>query len=284
MQTNRTLHIISGLSAAGTMKIFLKSIDSNDKIAVWNDPLMYGPLFKDFSDNELKRRARYLNTFFGYNGYDLYPSMHNIIHYDFSRHERIVVWYGNGVDELLLLYMICSLTGERLFAANICELYELFPHYKTLPFPLALAHCSPDNARIMYDRIKPISEEEKAEYKSNWNRWAGSNAPLRLKGADNTIFEAGEDYFDSLILSKCSTEYTKAARIIGGVLGDLDQLIGDGFLSQRIIQLTRQQKLQVCNNKEFKDEIEKSNNTDPNKICINGVNVSQMRFFFVKLN
>lgn len=283
---DRSLHIILSFSAAGTMKEHLKEINSNDKIAVWNAPFTYGPLFKDFSDNELKRYAQYLNKLFGYYESDTnpYSTMHKIVNQNFGKYERVVVWHGDSVDELLLLYMICSLIKGRLFVADITELYELFPHFKSIIFPLALAHCSQDNIRIMYDKIKPISEEVKIEYSSRWDRWSKSDASLRLMGNDHMIFEANDDYFDSLILSKCSNVYIKVARIIGEVLACSNQLIGDSFLLNRVIWLIHQNKLLAYNNKEFRVEIEKSNRTNPNKRIINGINVTQMRFFSVKLN
>lgn len=283
-EINKTLHIVSGLAAAGTMKLYLKGIDSNDKIALWEAPFTYGPLFRDFSDKELKRRTSFFYNFFGHYEYDLYPAMHNIINRDFGKYQKVVVWHGDGVDECLLLYMICSLTEGQVYEADITELYELFPHFKSTPFPLALAHCSVDNIRIMYDKIKPVPEEAKARYISEWHKWSKSDAPLRLIDNDNTIFEAGEDYFDNLILSVCSTDYTKAARIIGEVLFKSNQLIGDGFLHKRVIWLIRQNKLQACNNKEATTEIEESNCTDANKIVVNGVNVTCMRFISVRLS
>lgn len=281
---NKTLHIVSDISAAGAIKMHLKGINSTDKVAEWSAPLMYGPLFSDFSDKELKRRAGYLNKLFGHYDYDPYSTMHNIVNCNFDKYEKVVVWHGNNVNELLLLYMLSSLTKGRLYEADITELYELFPHFKSTPVPLAVAYCSEDNIRIMYHKIKPISEETKAEYVAEWNRWAESDAPLRLKGNDNTIFEADEDYFDSSVLSACTTGYTKAARVIVNVFMGSNQLISDVFLTKRISWLIRQNKLSACNNKEFEAEIEESNSSDPNKIVVNGVNVTQIRFFSVKLS
>lgn len=279
-----TLHIVSGCAAGGTLKYYFKEVGIDEDVLAFKDTLRHAPIFRDFSDKELQNRSQNIELLFGKWDYlDYYTELYDFIHYDFDRYEKIVIWHGNSVDDRLLLYMACSLINGDLYYVDISEIKDLFPHLCKSPFLLSLGACSIADTGILYGKIKPISSELKQQYIAEWNRWSASDASLRIVDSDNNIVEVGEDYFDELILSNCTSEYNVSARVIGKTLCDSNFLVGDSFLLKRIISLITQNKLSACNNDKFSTEIEESNSSDKNEIVINGVNVTQMRFFSIKL-
>jgi len=283
---NKTLHIVSGMNAAGTMKLCFQTYELNDDILSFETGLTYGPIFRDFSDEELKKRSKYIDEFYSEPFFypDTYKGLHNFIKYDFSIYDKIVVWHGKNVDEMILLYMVSALINVDIYEADITELYDLFSRLKSGGFPLALGHCSPDNMRIMYDKIKPIPCELKQQYALEWDKWSKSDSELRILGDNNTILEVGEDYFDEFILSKCSDEYTSAARVIGHCFAYSGQLIGDTFLFKRVIHLVKINRLTVCASDLFMNEMEISSKYNKNAIIVNGINMTCIRYVCVKLS
>ena len=135
----------------------------------------------------------------------------------------------------------------------------------------------------MYDIIRPIPSELKLKYALEWAKWSKSESDLRIIDENKRIIEVNEEYFDEYILSKCSNEYTMSARVIGNCIGHSDQLIGDTFYLKRVIHLVQNNQLVACHNDEFIDDIELSSKNDENAIIINGINMTYMRFFCIKL-
>lgn len=280
---NKTLHIVSNFYSAESIKMFFKGSDSNDKVLAFENSFKYASLFRDLSDKELKRRSQSLEKLFGKLYFsDSHISLRDFVRYDFDKYDRIVVWHGNDVDGRLFFYMICSLIKGALYEADTIEIQDHFPHLEQNPFILPLTCCSSGNIAILYDKIKFISVEQKKEYISLWEKWSQSDAPIRIINKENAIQEVEEDYFDNSILSNCTYEYQTVARVIGATLCNTNFLICDSFLHMRIINLITQNKLSVCENKKFTVDIAESNLLDKNKIVINGVNVTELRFFSIK--
>lgn len=302
----KILHIVSHPSGAGTLKQCLGEMGLSNKVEASFDILIHGPLPKDFSEKELTKRAQYIATLFRCSALNVYREIEHLINLDFDQYDKIVIWHSNNVEEQLLLYMLCSLINKELCQADITALYEVYPRFRDIGVPLSLGSCSSDNMRIIYDKIEPISSELKQEYAQRWDYWSKSDAAIRIM-SDSRILEVDENYFDDFILSRCSNEYKSAARVIGDVIGYNDQLIGDGFILTRVIELIRQEKLTAFNHVDPAHDIALCKNliielmrqgklpelyhVDPvhnislynNRVIINGVDVTNMRIFSVKL-
>ena len=283
---DKTLHIASEPSGIGTIKLFFKRSGINDKVLVFENTLKHASLspIKDLNNEGLKKRSQSLEKLIGKHHF---PDSHLItlqdfIKYDFDKYDNIVVWHGNDVDGRLFFYMACSLIKGQLYEADTTEIKVLFPHLEQNPFILPLACCSIDNIAVLYDKIKHISDDQKKEYALLWEKWSQSDAPIRIINKENAIQEVEEDYFDESILSNCTNEFRNVARVIGETLYDSNFLIGDSFLHIRVIDLIARKKLSAQENEKFTQEIAASNLSDKNKIVINGVNVTELRFFSIK--
>lgn len=280
-----TLHIVHGLSAKGTLKLYFEQTNINEDIFALEIVLKYG----HFSNDELKYHPKFdRELFLNYNDFEHYTKCDNLtefIDYNFDEYEKIVVWHGNNVEDLLMLYLSCSLIKGKLYDVDISEIKYLFPHLTQVPFSLPLYACSIENLYILYSKIKPITNELKQKNRSLWleSKRTLSGGPLIIIDCLNNLLKVNYDYFDEFILSKCTYEYENVAKIIAIILCDIDFGIGDSFLHARIINLIRQNKLVASINEKFMKEIEQSNHLDKNKIIVNGVNVTEMRFFSVRL-
>ena len=256
----KTLHIISGHSAEGAIKECFKKHEIDDSIFMVNAAFQYAPLFTN--ETTLNRRKEVLNNFFNITdyygaGYDYTIEIRNFINYNFNEYERVVIWHGDDVDERILLYLTCSLVKTELYEVDITYIKQHLSN-KNIPH-VCLCHCSVENIRLLYDRIRPISKEKQMEYATKWYQWSRSDAKLRIMDNDGLIKDVNEDYFDKLLLSYCNDEYTTTARVIGNTFGNCDIRIGDGYLHYRVIQLIKEGRLSARTNPQLSTEIEPSN-------------------------
>ncbi|WP_050615283.1 DUF3658 domain-containing protein [Bacillus testis] len=87
-------------------------------------------------------------------------------------------------------------------------------------------------------------KEERALYADEWKELSASNAVLRI-WENGAIRHVDEDFFDDFIIRSAqrlhqeadSCTFMPAARLIGEVLGHIDQYIEDAFLQYRVRQL-----------------------------------------------
>ena len=278
-----TLHVICGRFSAHAMKFYIDKYGINDDILALNNEFRYAPLFSNMSEETIVKRSQSIDNLFGIKYYDIdpYTEIKAFVNHDFDKYDRVVVWHGNNVDEQILLYFTASLVKRNLYEVDITYIIQYLPNKKVTS--IILYCCSTENIKLLYDRINPISKGMQCKYVSMWEKWSKSEAQLRIMDKNNLIIEVKEDYFDELIISNCSYEYEKVARIVGKVLYKCSFFVGDNYLTHRIAYLIKKEVLSACLNNEFKTEIEKCNQDTINRIGYNELNSSNMRFYLIKI-
>ncbi|MED1304567.1 DUF3658 domain-containing protein [Bacillus pacificus] len=90
---------------------------------------------------------------------------------------------------------------------------------------------------------------------NHWEKWTQTKDVLRiiLKGK---LVAVPEDYYDLSILENTANEYQKASYVVGNVMGESDQRIGDTYLAYRVYQLIQQGKLSYQGDLGFLREFE----------------------------
>ncbi|HFR4151732.1 TPA: DUF3658 domain-containing protein [Bacillus cereus] len=90
---------------------------------------------------------------------------------------------------------------------------------------------------------------------NHWEKWTQTKDVLRiiLKGK---LVAVPEDYYDLSILENTANEYQKASYVVGNVMGESDQRIGDTYLAYRVYQLIQQGKLSYQGDLGFLSEFE----------------------------
>ena len=77
---------------------------------------------------------------------------------------------------------------------------------------------------------------------NDWEKWTQTKDVLRIILKEK-IVAVPEDYYDLSILENTSNEYQNASHVVGDVMGESDQRIGDTYLAYRVYQLIQQGKL-----------------------------------------
>lgn len=231
------LHIVSGASAAGTLKAGLQG-RCGESVAAFPCGLRYGSLFRDFGDAELRRYAAEVGRLTGCVG--AFDPLRAFVGIDFGGYDKVVVWHGGDVDETLMYYMVCALAADvALYEVRVGDVLPRLKYPVRYP---SLAVCSAEDAGWLRGRMTAVSAERRASAAGQWDIWRHSDAALRIP-SEVGIAEVPEDYFDGNIVAACGAEYRKAARVVGEVLCAADFAVGDGFLHRRIVALLREGRL-----------------------------------------
>ena len=246
-----TYHIVCGESPAGALKA---GLSKENKVIGYPDFFSNGPLWKLHEEEGRKKRLEWLMD-------------HINMHEDYleMRYERkvakaleeidsipagkpIVIWTADNADEQTgLRYFLHLLRNKEnnVYVINTAQSYkELFPAKKHQSILRHSGEAAPEKLKMMLEKHlgSPLSAEEKNRFVSDWQSLSKTREVLRI-WEDNEIHSVPESYFDEYIiesakkLHKSNKGFIKSARIIGEVIGHLDEPIGDGFAEYRVRSL-----------------------------------------------
>ena len=159
----------------------------------------------------------------------------------------ITIWTGENSHEQTGLRFVLHLLKERKNKINVINTTKLFAKHFDKPgikfIPLHSGEISPEKLKVIYEdeQDQYLSREERWHYELEWLNLSESREALRI-WKDGKIKCVPEDFFDLFIIDNAkklhrrlkSKEFMKSARLIGEVLGHLEQYVGDGFLEYRL--------------------------------------------------
>ncbi|MES9685761.1 DUF3658 domain-containing protein, partial [Gottfriedia acidiceleris] len=127
------------------------------------------------------------------------------------------------------------------------EYKKLFDIPDSDGYPLHTGEIVPENLRIIYENgrnFSSVSEEQREKMEEEWQAISSTQEVLRV-WENKEIKSVDEAYFDYFIINKANKlhkeqekiEFMKSARLIGEVIGYLDQYVGDEFIEYRVRQL-----------------------------------------------
>ena len=228
-------HVVCGDSAAGCLKHGLHEGDvPGHEIHTVRDDLSLGPL------RSLEERLRFLlgEVAGGSNDTELrkylgagpesWPSR------DAFTGREIVIWHSPNVIEQMMLRMVVS----RL---DHCELLEIEPH-RLGSTKRATAEHTPDSLFAMVHAGTPLPASRIAAMRADWKRLCEAPELLRILKAGR-IAPVDIDYYDAQILGQCTNTPRLAARVIGDVLGNCEQVVSDTFVFYRLCRLVKTGRL-----------------------------------------
>lgn len=243
----KTLHVVCGSSAKGTLRLGLGKDNISDEITYPPIDFSFGYIPKDFSDNELCFALAYKKQYdlFDFNEQKSgFEELKRFITTDYMAYDKVIVWHGWSVYDLFTLYLMSKLVKENLYQVDIRE-SPTFLKKVGHKFP-EMGEVSPDDIYYMLSLAKPLSKEEMKYCNEQWDRWANSNSRLRLSDARTGIVkEYPESFFDDSTID-AAQKHSNYLRIIGEVMRKYDNLsVNDMFLARRISHLIREGKLNV---------------------------------------
>ncbi|KON89746.1 hypothetical protein AF332_24995 [Sporosarcina globispora] len=246
-----TYHIVCGESPAGSLKV---GLSKENKVIGYPDFFSNGPLWQLHEEQGRKKRLEwlieqinmyedYLEKEYGRNTSRALDEIKAI-----PSEKPIVIWTAENADEQAgLRYFLYLLRdkGNNVYVINISQSYkELFPAKKHQYIIRHSGEAAPEKLKIILDKNigSPLSAEEGNSFVSDWLALSKTKQVLRI-WEDNEIHSVPESYFDEYFiesakkLHKSNKGFIKSARLIGEVIGHLDEPIGDGFAEYRVRSL-----------------------------------------------
>ena len=149
------------------------------------------------------------------------------------RHDiPIIIWAGDNAHEQTALRFVLYLLREK---ANDVAVINATADYKKLfripdkeCYPLHTGEIIPEKLAMIYQKnraAQPLSQEERKKYEEEWEELAAAQEVLRIweeEGIHNSSDDAG---------------FMKSARLIGQVIGCLNQYICDDYVEYRVRHL-----------------------------------------------
>ncbi|RST76543.1 DUF1835 domain-containing protein [Siminovitchia acidinfaciens] len=245
-----SVHIVCGGAAAGTLRV---GLGHENKVIGFPDFFAVGPIWKLHSDDGWKHRYRWLKD-------------HLNIEMDYMEEEYeqrfmntleeikaipgnlpIVLWTAENADEQTGMRYILNLLSEKtnvVFLINSTTSYkELYDTEEYQYFCLHTGEVVPEKLKEIdaVKRIDPLTAEDRKKYVEEWAVLEETKEVLRI-WENGKIASVSENYYDQLIIDSAQRlhneqeqyEFMLSARIIGDVLGHLEERVSDSFLEYRL--------------------------------------------------
>lgn len=251
-------HILFGDSCAGSLKIALKKkgLYPLEKIISIRDIYSIGPVYKLHEESGQEFRFNWMKSIVNdENGdyLDYVQEFQEAVNQISSVQEDIpiTVWISDSSHEQTgLLYVLYLLKNKnnKITVINTTQKHsELFTTNDIEFTVLHTGEISPEKLQVIYEQSKnqlPLSQHQRKELEDDWLSLSKSEDALRI-WRNGQIQSVAEDFYDNFIIVRAEylhrktkqNDFMKSARLIGEVLGHLEQHVGDSFLEYRLKKL-----------------------------------------------
>jgi hypothetical protein len=247
------VHIVCGESDAGSLRV---GLGRENKVIGFPDFFAVGPIWELHKEDGRNRRYEWLRDHLNYQD--------DFIEEEYKRRfldtlaemdaipdqVPIVIWTGeNAGEQTGVSYLFYILKGKRnpIYLINTTLAYqELFNTSEYQYFYFHTGEVAPEKLNVIYQEklSQPLSMQERTQFEEKWLSLSQSKGVVRI-WENNKIITVNENYFDELIVTAAQhlhskqkeKDFMKSARIIGEVLGQIDNHVGDTFLEYRLRSL-----------------------------------------------
>ncbi len=249
---NKIVHIVFGDSAKGTLRYFLSHHQNEwqGEIINFGGDYSVGPISEMDTKAGMRKRIEWIRALFksvvfeecfeDFEGYLLEP-VHAIEYIESDT--KVVIWHGENTNEQVgLRYVLSLLKNKHLYEVNVSDSYvnnQYGGQYK----PRNVAECSPEVVGSLMNTIKKIETDKQKNLLHEWQTLRMTKENLRIL-KDGKIIGVDETFYDDALLANCTSEFQKAAKIVGMTMGHSEQFVGDTYLDDRVRKLIEAGKLE----------------------------------------
>lgn len=253
-----TTHIVFGDSPTGSLKIALKELGLNqkEKIITFSDLFSIGPIWQLHNAQGIDNRYEWLRTHINIDDEVLLDYQANferaILNIEqIPTNHPIIIWAGENAHEQTGLRFVLRLLKEKTNNITIIHTNKAYKTHFDRPeidfTPLNMGELSHEQLRKIYENGKnrnTLTQTERKTLERQWEQLCENKEVLRIWG-NNEITSVPETYYDEYIIQtvknshnkRKNNDFIKSARIIGEVIGHLDQYVGDQFIEYRVRRL-----------------------------------------------
>jgi len=246
---NAPLHITFGSFAASVLKeSFEINAELKGDVLPLIEDLSIGPLRKIQDETGQEKRTAWLSKI-GANT----SSLPYLLESDRDKYELIrsnlglrdiYIWCGSDskshIGFLRLMYAITEFS-DRIFILQFPTMIQ----YPIGEFPFrTIALLRPEQIGSLNHFFKLLNSKQFSDFPNEWLEMSNNNSVLRIE--NDKIVHVADDFFDEMLLSKCTNDFKKSARVVGEVLVDVFdrwQTAHDAYLNWRLKELVKMGKL-----------------------------------------
>jgi hypothetical protein len=247
------IHILFGQSQSGTLNRVLKNsgVQNKEHIISFREIFSVGPIRRLQDETGAEERfawlAQHMNNEFNElsddkQGFQLALDQLQSI----PGGVPITIWIADNAHEQTGLCFVLHLLKNRDHAITLINTTKVYEEgFRNAKYIIRhTGEIATEQLQEIYEQGKqetPIPKLEREMYEEQWNRISGNHDLLRI-WQNNKIESVSIDHYDRYIIllakqlqSECEPEeFMKSARLIGEVIGHLEQYIGDDFLEYRV--------------------------------------------------
>lgn len=246
----KAVHIVCGESPAGSLRV---GLGRENKVIGFPDFFAVGPIQELHDQAGRKLRYEWLRDHLNY------PN--NFIEKEYEKRFSktlaeidaipdsvpIVIWTAENANEQTgaryLLYLLKEKLNDIFLINTTIAYQQLFNTNEYQYFYFHTGEVHPEKLNIIYQEklTNPLTINEKTRAEKEWIALSKTEGVIRI-WSNNEIQAVDEDYFDELIVSKAQKlhakqeekDFIKSGRLIGNVLGHIDNNVGDAYLEYRL--------------------------------------------------
>lgn len=252
----KMIHILFGAASSEGFKVALKKmgLDKKEKVISFWDIFSVGPIWHLHKEYGLELRFEWMKNCISV-GYELFDYQQR---YEKTLNEinsipegtHITIWTSDNAHEQTGLRYVMFLLQEKnidITVMNTTKAFEeLFPVKNVKYTLLNSGEISPEQLQIIYEKGQGLflSDHDQDQLQNDWLSLSENQDILRL-WRNGRIQSVPEDYYDELMIKRAKKlhgkqnpkAFIKSARLIGDMLGHVDQYIGDAFFEYRLKKL-----------------------------------------------
>ncbi|CAM3211687.1 DUF1835 domain-containing protein [Filibacter tadaridae] len=252
------IHILFSDASAGSLRVALKGLGryKMEKIVSFRDMFSIGPIWQLHDEIGKEARFTWMKNVMNDENEDFHvfvksfkESVNQIK--SIPGDETITIWIADNSHEQTGLRYVLHLLNSRdndIKVINTTKKHrELFSKKDIEYTVLHTGEISPEEFQSIYGHSKVIpslTQRKREDLENRWLSLSDNQETLRIWKSDR-IQSVSENYYDQFIIQKAKhlhrkpelNGFMKSARLIGDVLGNLEQHVGDSFLEYRLRML-----------------------------------------------
>ena len=254
----KATHIVFGDSPTGSLKVAFQELGLHEKEQIINfsDLFSIGPIWHLHDSQGITNRYKWLTTHINIDeevllNYEDHFKRTLLNVEQIPSHHPIIIWAGENAHEQtalrLALYVLKEKTND-IVIINTNEAYKTHFNQPEIDFtPRCMGELSSKHLKQIYEHEKnghTLTQTERKAFEQQWAQLCEDKGVLRI-WENNEIVSVPENYYDEYIIdtvkkfdeNKKHNDFIKSARIIGEVIGHLNQYVGDQFIEYRVRRL-----------------------------------------------
>jgi len=260
----QTVHIVFGHSPGGSLRAAFRETDYEitEDIIILPSDFSVGPVKDLHKESGIKARVMWLQERYSIDNDELKVYQQDIIDAfekikNIPPHQDIMIWTCQNAHEQTGLRLVLALLKNKLNRVFVLDTFQAFHETYTFPqlaeenYPMSSGEIKSEDLLLFYEHyeLRPLNKaKQQALYEEGLGMLVDDYNIIRSWEHHELWHNINEDRDDAFIIT-CAKRlheedgevmYRKAARLIGEVLGHMEQYRGGSWIEYRLRTLIKQ--------------------------------------------